>query len=202
MSSIKIIKVQGNPEAIKKSVGCTRMLNKYQQLSRGFTLIELLIVVSITAILAVIAIPTMSESVKNSKLKELSSEFTAALHLAQSESIKRGIQVTMKPQQLSGYTWKAGWDIFVDTNRDGTQDVGEELIQAYIIPSNGLTLVSKDNTFASWLSFQASGASRGTGGGSGGFRICRSDANTAKSRSITIQGSGNVIVEEGTLSCP
>lgn len=202
MSSITTTIMQGNPKAIKKSAGCGCMQNKYQQANKGFTLIELLVAVSIATILSVLAIPSMSESIKNSKVKELSSEFTAALHLAKSESIKRGIQVSMKPRQLSGHTWQMGWDIFADTDRDGVKDAGEELIQAYTIPSNNLTLVSKDNTFASWLSFQPSGASRGTGGMSGGFRICRSDANTSKSRSITIQGSGNVVVEAGTLSCP
>jgi len=194
--------MQSNSKAIKKSARCVCELNNHRRVSKGFTLIELLIAVSIAAILAVIAIPSMSESIKNSKVKELSSEFTAALHLTQSESIKRGVQVSMRPKQITGNTWQTGWNIFVDTDRDGIQDAGEELIQDYTIPLNNLTLVSKDSTFASWLSFQPSGASRGTGGMSGGFRICRSDSNMAKSRSITIQGSGNVIVEEGTLSCP
>lgn len=204
MSLVRIIKTmqQENSKAIKNAAGSSCEQNKFQQVNRGFTLIETLIAITVAAILSVIAIPSMSESIQNSKVKELSSEFTAALHLTQSESIKRGIQVSMRTKLNASNEWQTGWDIFVDDDRDGIQDVGEELIQTYEIPDNGLTLVSKDSTFAPWLSFQPSGASRGSGGTSGGFRICRSDVDITKSRSITIQSSGNVIVEIGTLSCP
>ena len=169
---------------------------------RGFTLVEMLIVISIATILAFMAMPSMSESIQNSKVKELSSEFTAALYLTRSEAIKRGIQVTISPQQSSGSSWQTGWNIFEDSDRNGMQGADEELIQTHSMPDNGLTLVSEDSTFASWLAFLPSGGAKGSAGINGGFRICRADQDATKSRSITVQGPGNIIVEAGTPSCP
>lgn len=167
----------------------------------GFSLMEILIVLSIMAIFVSVAGPSMSESIKNSKIKELSNEFTTALYLTQSESIKRGVQVTIVPLQSSG-GWQTGWNIFEDVDRNGVKGSNEKLIQTHSVPADGLTLKSKDSVFTSWLAFLPSGAAKGNAGMSGGFRICRSDNSLTKSRTITIQGSGNVIVEKGTVSCP
>jgi type IV fimbrial biogenesis protein FimT len=186
----------------KKAVRNTNSTNKPGLFQSGFTLVEMLVTIAIVGIMAALAAPSMSESIQNSKTKELSGELTVALHLAQSEAVKRGIQVSIEPLQTSGNEWQTGWNIFADPNGNGTQDAGEELIQTYSMPDNGLTLVSKDSVFASWLGFLPSGATKGNGGISGGFRLCRADADISKSRTITMQASGNIIVETGTLSCP
>ena len=186
----------------KRSARNTHRKDISGHLNNGFTLVEILITIAIAGILAAMAAPSMSESIMNCKTKELSGQFTVATHLAQSEAVKRGIQISIKPLQTSANQWQKGWNIFADPNGNGTQDTGEELLQTYSMSSDGLTLVSKDSVFASWLGFLPSGAAKGNGGISGGFRICRSDANIAKSRSITVQGSGNIIIEKGTLSCP
>lgn len=168
----------------------------------GFTLIELLVTIAIAAILASLAAPSMREGILNGQTKELSLEFTAALHLAQSEAINRGVQVSIEPMQTTANQWKTGWNIFEDPDGDGVLDAGEELIQTHNMTSEGLTLVSKDATFSNWLAFLPTGTSRGNGGISGGFRICRADNNITKSRKVTIQSSGNIIVDTGTSVCP
>jgi type IV fimbrial biogenesis protein FimT len=176
--------------------------NALKTSQQGFTLVELIITVAIASILAFMAAPSMKEGLVNSKTKELSLEFVAALNLAQSEAIKRGIQVTMLPASTSANQWQTGWTIFEDKDGDGALDSGEEVIQLYDMPNTGLSLVSKDSTFSNWLAFLPSGAVRGNAGISGGFRICRADLNTQKSRKITVQASGNIIAQTGTAICP
>lgn len=181
----------------------TIKINSYSGLTEGgFTLIELLVTVAILGILAMMSAPSMTESLQNSKIKALSGDLTVAIHLTQSEAIKRGVQVSIKPQQSSANKWLSGWDIFADPNGNGVQDAGDDLIQTYTIDTEGLTLVSEDAVFATWLGFLPSGAAKGNNGISGGFRICRADGNTTKSRTITIQATGNVITEMGASSCP
>lgn len=175
---------------------------RHESKSSGFTLIEMLVTIAVAVILATLATPSMKEGVLNGKTKALSSEFTSALHLAQSEAIKRGVQVSIKPMQTTGNQWQTGWDIFVDTNENGANDTGEELIQTFSMSSDGLTLTSKDSVFSSYVAFLPSGATRGNAGISGGFKLCRADLNVNESRDFTLQSSGNIIVEKGTLSCP
>ena len=176
--------------------------NKYSAKNKGFSLPELLTVIAVMGILAAAAIPSFSESIQNGRVKELSSNFSFALYLAQSEAVKRGVQVSIQPKQSSGTTWQTGWDIFEDSDADGTLDAGEELINSYDMEDNGLTLVSKDAVFSSWVAFLPSSGTKGNGALNGGFRICRSDKDITKSRSISVQASGNIIIEEGSLTCP
>lgn len=190
------------PKASRKIVRFFSGARRSGFIHYGFTLVEILVTITIASILAFMTAPSMSESIQNSRTKKLSGEFRVALYLAQSEAIKRGIQVSISPLQTTGNEWQTGWNIFADPNGNGTKDIDEELIQTYSKPSNGLTLVSTNNVFATWLGFLPSGATQGDGGISGGFRICRSDVDITKSRSVTIQASGNIIVETGTTSCP
>ncbi len=170
--------------------------------SSGFSLIEIMITLAVAAILATMAVPSVTESINNSKVKALSMELTVALHLVQSEAIKRGVQVSIRPQQTNLNEWQTGWDIFSDPNANGIQDTNEELIQTHIIDSEGLTLISESSVFSEWLGFLPSGAATGTNGISGGFRICRADGNNSKARTFIIQATGNIITEIGSSACP
>lgn len=61
----------------------------------GFTLIELLITLSIVSILLFVAMPNMSQWVVDSRIAETRHRLRAALSLARSEAVRRGVRVTL-----------------------------------------------------------------------------------------------------------
>ena len=79
--------------------------------SQGFTLIEMVVTFVILAVLAALAMPSMSAFVRNSKIRAVSDSLQNGLRTAQSEASRRSRQVvfsltTAKPT-ATGYTASA-----------------------------------------------------------------------------------------------
>lgn len=95
--------------------------------SLGFTLIELLVTLSVLSILTFVAVPSMSDLVADSRVAETRHRVRAALALARSEAIRRGITVTVcasvDSQSCEGrakqgkYIW-SNLLLFKDSNAD------------------------------------------------------------------------------------
>lgn len=79
----------------------------------GFTVVEMLIVLSIVAVLALIASPSFSYMMATRKTKSAASELFASLLRARSEAIARNANVTLAPISSS---WQNGWQIISATN--------------------------------------------------------------------------------------
>lgn len=63
--------------------------------SRGFTLIELMVVISITAILLLIAVPSFQQWIANSKARTAAEALQNALRLAQTTAMAQGSQTIL-----------------------------------------------------------------------------------------------------------
>ena len=166
----------------------------------GFTLLELMVTLAIVAIVLTVGIPSFREMMRENRLATQTNEFLAALALARSEALKRGVRVTLcKSADGASCTtddgYEQGWIVFVDPNNNATVDLGEEILRVYGAMPGGLTLTG-NTPVRSYVSYVASGMTRLIGGGfqAGTLTLCA----TPKARSIVINSVGRTRVAQAT----
>jgi type IV fimbrial biogenesis protein FimT len=102
----------------------------------GATLVELLTTLTIVAILATVAAPSLQTFQLNNRRAAVVNGFLHSLFLARSEAIKRAQTVTVcrssdgRNCDPRAGDWTAGWIVFVNRDRDDPpeRDVGEALL--------------------------------------------------------------------------
>jgi type IV fimbrial biogenesis protein FimT len=94
----------------------------------GFTLIELIVTISIMAVLAAIAFPSFSYSLRNNRIGTQTNDFLSALNYARNEAVSRSRGVSICAADTSSGVpgecgaaddWTTGWMVFVDDTVGG-----------------------------------------------------------------------------------
>jgi len=139
------------------------------------TLIELLITLAVGAVLLVVAVPNLNTFVKNNRIVSSTNDFIAAVNIARTEAIRRGVTVVMcrTTQPLaatpscnrSGSTandWSTGWLMYAtdgDINERDYASATDELIRVGQATGGSVELTS-DTQGNQWLAINRDGTLR------------------------------------------
>ena len=147
----------------------------YDNTQHGFTLAEMMATLSIAAITASLAVPTMKTLTANGQRLAGANELVSTLHAARNTAITRNVQVTICPssdaEQCNDAQWRDGWIYFVDQNQDRHVDTDETILGSAQGIANA-TILSPD--FEQFIAFRPNGHIMGdtTAHNSGEMLLC------------------------------
>ena len=170
---------------------------------RGFTIIELLIVIVILGVLAALAAPSFSDSIKRYRVGSVRDSMTASIQWARSEAIRRRLSVGMVRTTGCGVTlgstgdWSCGWEARVDANSDGDfLDAGDTVLQSFSIPI-GFQLLHTPTTDTSTISRFGQPATTPEK-----FLITPPEGSTGlATTTVCFKAGGRVTVLKGDIAC-
>ncbi len=172
---------------------------------KGFSLIELLVLLAVVAILAAIAVPNFSATIKGDRDISQINALLDGLTLARSEAIKYGNNVTLCAGNSAACTatnWANGWIVFYDTLPPGATTSTIRVFPA--ISGNNTLTSSGGNSFTFNSTGMLSPSTTST------FKLCDTrGASYARSIDLNITGRAETATRVGyeidtttALTCP
>jgi len=130
---------------------------RYKKNNAGFTLIELVVTLVVVGILATVAVPSIRNIIKDHRLSGYTNDMVGDINYARSEALKRATPVTTckttDPQATSpacdttaADPWTTGRIIFVDTNKNGAIDTGEQILRLRQALGDNRSVIKGDST--------------------------------------------------------
>ncbi|MBN7770491.1 GspH/FimT family pseudopilin [Marinobacter daepoensis] len=177
----------------------------------GFSLVELMVVISVTAILLMVAVPVFSNLIAHNELAVATNAARGSLMFAREAAVVKGQPVSLcagEPMTGCNGDWAAGeWLVFRDSNHSGNLDAGEAVLQHGVVPGAGKQVaVSGNGPLRSALVYMPLGhAERSSGAfGAGRLRLCVEQGVVPNARELVISASGRVRMQRVDLggACP
>ncbi len=155
----------------------------------GVTLLELMVTLSIMVILMTVAVPSFQDLIRSNRLSGITTEFMGRINYARSEAVKRGIPVTLCRSAngtacAASGAWSQGMIVFLDTNGDGSVDVGETVLRQSGGAPETYTIIGSVNA----ITYAGNGSTANTGT----IAICR-DSDEARAQNIIVTAAGTRI---------
>ncbi len=166
----------------------------------GVTLIELLLGMSVTAVLLALAVPSFREITASSRASSVESDLVTALNLARSESLRRGVPVSLCPSAdgatcAASTDWASGWIVFTDdSGTPGARDGTDVLLQVWG-PVQGDVHVQPVGGAVPFVQFQPAGSTLAPAT----FAVVWSGCAGADAHQVQVLGTGLVSVQ--SVSC-
>lgn len=148
--------------------------------ARGFSLVELITTVSIVAILATIATPSMAALMMRHRVQDATSALFGALIKTRSQALMLNSDVKLLP---IGGDWAAGWRI-ADPTAAGTYSDVHEPVESVAITMSG----------ASAIAYQYNGRIRGGVGVK--FNLSGTGGGTTAEACVVVDPSGRPYTQE------
>lgn len=201
MAALRLVKVASVSSSRPGPVG---VKTGAKSRNSGFTLMELIVTMALAAVVLTLGVPMFQDVIRNNRLATTVNEFVGALQLARSESIKRGVRVTLCKSAngtscASGGGYEQGWIVFADPNNNATVDAGETVIRVFEAISADASMTLAGNTHvARYISFAATGTTQLTSGAfqAGTLTLCQAP----KARQVVINSVGRVRTVVATCS--
>ncbi|MGL5814392.1 MAG: GspH/FimT family pseudopilin [Aeromonas sp.] len=157
----------------------------------GFTLIELMVTVALLSILLMLGVPSFNSLIKSMNLTTQANQFVASVQLARSEAVRRNRNVLLSAQAgNAALHWERGWQVWIDSNGNGSLDAGELIRQFDSLDGNTL---SSDTAV---LRFTNTGFLDGRTPQGHIFSLTPTSCSGEMARDISINGTGHPSVEE------
>jgi|GEM_PF-190310 len=127
---------------------------------RGFSAPELMVVLAVASILLAVAVPSLHGFIQSQRLMAAANEFQAAVSLARSEAIRRGVRVDLVPAK-NGSDWSQGWTVYIDRNGNRKIDSGEQIMLAHGPVSSGVVIKAAfTDSKSQYLAYGGNGRTR------------------------------------------
>ena len=168
--------------------------------SRGFTLVELMVALVVALVFLSLAIPSMGWFVNNNRVAGLANDFTKSVTVARSESLKRGVPVSIcsstDQATCAGSTdWSTGWIVFTDNSGTaGTLDDTDALIYIQDALRGSVSFSTTVNSVRYNATGSLATASNIT------FSLTPQNCNSDQRRDITIRPQGYSTVAKASCS--
>ena len=96
----------------------------------GFTIIELMVALAVAMIVLGMGVPSFRSLIQTNATATEVNNLATALHLARSEAVGRGVEVTLSP--LGGGNWANGWVVGIDSDEDDVfPEAGEPVLRSF-----------------------------------------------------------------------
>ncbi len=179
--------------------------------NQGFSILELLVALSIAAILLVLASPSFSSLIANTRISTSANNFVSSLQIAKIESVARATTITLCVRNPDGdgclmpapSNWQPGWIIFEDKDSDKFVDAGESVLHISEPLASKLTLKATPS-ITNAITYNSSGMLEGITAIQT-FILCddRGFIDRAKGVVVTMTGRGSVLSasQTGETTC-